>query len=952
MARSGENDDPLFDSDDEAEEVARSSGATRPGGVSDSERAIMLEGVRAFLTDGSAHSDPDRIAAAIRTMLKLWGLDPDESSATRPGDYDDRSIVERIEAAVGRESDVTTLSDRVATHASIAQLLVSIGEKVEATSASDMASVLQYAIVLSDMVLKTRRVYATLQSWVGTGGSGVPLSETTAGGDFALLDEQAKSLGFLPPPLLQPRQEGEPATKALSQFDLRSIVHADAWAKGYKLSEDGVNVLRPITVELEALPGEQRPRVFETPAWCVHMSLKSYVIHVLDAASSPENVRRALNANAGVLESLSRLLVNASELSPYLPRLNLRRELFAYNNAAVDISSNHQDALARSRKAAGPLTPPSRANLHSSKLVFRKFATAEKGSTVAGWLKDPARACSVAIFVASSDPEEARRDWERLRRKNEADRFQAIGAGAQLHGAAASTPDMAAVLAGWADDARVRWSSPSDGSAIFVEGPGRRASVARFRGDMEEEEEDFVTSDEPGEKNGDGGHGFLPSTRVDPELDAFLVDATARAAGVGAHWRPCVMVYGVDAISRDVAACNFFDVRLDVEGLRTFLDGEEGADWTDIRTPNVERVMTSQGWAPDVRRWAYVMLGRMLYAQNKFDKWQVATFMAGMPGTGKGTLVTLMADMFPPSKRGLISAVSEQTFGLESLLDKYILYGPEIGDGGSIPEQLFFSIVAGESVKINQKNKIAVVEHDGMGHVIVAVNKYPPVQWMKTARAFARRAATFPFPNMIRVDTNLPRAMRVDDMASGLMIKLACAYMWGVHLVGKQAVALHLPESIRNVTDTAIKVRDVLERFVSSGRVQLWISTEGYREWLKGREAPEAPEDPSEVASLGKRPRTGTKTKTKKKTRKKEKTASPLESFEGPPPGYDPPPEFVTTKMELQEAYSRFCRKVGSDSGEMDGMFADMNLASRFGVVAFNNGGIDYYKGVRVVPDG
>lgn len=973
---------PDEDADTDEFESGGGGGGPPPAPLSDEERARLLERVRVFLADTSSRADPDpeRAAEATRTMLRIWRLDEGGGAAGGGGggDDDDASIIERAEAAVGRDSAVVPLADRISTHSEIAQLLVAVGDRVDAPSVSNMASVLQYVIVLSDMMLRARRVYSTMRGWVASSGASGSWSDLASDGELRRLDDQAKGLGFLPPPLLQPPPEGERRTKVMQQYDLLQVVVNDAMAKGYRISEDGQSVMRRVEVELEDPnhPGAAAAAAtrFETPAWRAFESLRGYVVSVMNAPATPEEVKRAFYLSSGVVESMTKSLFNTAPFSPYFPILRTSRYLFAFRNAAVDISPSPPRADRR-RTVTGPLAPPRKTDPRSPRVVFRKFATAEKGAAVARWLAAADRACTVAIFVASSDAEEARRDWERLERKNAAGRLRALAAGAQLHGAAARPEAAARMLADWAAAAGVRWSSPAHGSALFVLGAsppsgGCVAAVAAFRRELtdpdEEEEGAVFAAAAPDAPDGSSsGAGDVPETRVDPVLDAFLLDATARAAHTGTRWRPRVWVYGRDNVPADVAACNFFDVHLDVDGLRPFLDDAVGLCWTDIRTPNVERVMASQNWAPDVRRWAYAMLGRMLFAQNEVDKWQVALFMAGMPGTGKGTLVSLMADFFSPDKRGLISAVAEQTFGLESLKDKYILYGPEIGDGGSIQEQLFFSMVAGEAVKVNQKHKTASDEHGSLGHIMVAVNRFPPKQWSHTSEAFARRCVAFLFPNMVRIDTGLPDAMRGDDMGAGLLIKLACAFMWAVHEVGEQAVLLHMPDSIRLATRAALKVSDTLQRFLASGRVELWIATDGYREWLDARHHHDAStardEHDGEYAAVpGKRAApdgaggeasAGPSKKKKKGAGRKEKGRAAYEPFAGDAAEYDPPPEFVVTKMDFQEAFARFCRQIGADSSVLSGMFAEMNMASSYSILSHVVGGVDHYKGVRIVEE-
>lgn len=80
-------------------------------------------------------------------------------------------------------------------------------------------------------------------------------------------------------------------------------------------------------------------------------------------------------------------------------------------------------------------------------------------------------------------------------------------------------------------------------------------------------------------------------------------------------------------LSDDVVACKFFDT--------TFDPCAGTHDWRDIPTPHLESILAYQGFDPEVAKWAYVLLGRLLYPLNHLDSWQVIPFFKGRAATGK-----------------------------------------------------------------------------------------------------------------------------------------------------------------------------------------------------------------------------------------------------------------------------------------------------------------------------
>jgi hypothetical protein len=93
-----------------------------------------------------------------------------------------------------------------------------------------------------------------------------------------------------------------------------------------------------------------------------------------------------------------------------------------------------------------------------------------------------------------------------------------------------------------------------------------------------------------------------------------------------------------DRLGDGVVACKFFDMQLP--------RALEAAGWQSIQTPFLDSITAYQGWAPDVCSWLYVLLGRLLYALNDRDSWQVIPFFKGMASSGKSTIVLKVAKQF------------------------------------------------------------------------------------------------------------------------------------------------------------------------------------------------------------------------------------------------------------------------------------------------------------------
>lgn len=142
-----------------------------------------------------------------------------------------------------------------------------------------------------------------------------------------------------------------------------------------------------------------------------------------------------------------------------------------------------------------------------------------------------------------------------------------------------------------------------------------------------------------------------------------------------------------------VVACKFFDTDLPRE--------LETASWQSIQTPYLDSIMSYQGWPPEVCHWLYVLLGRLLYALNDRDSWQVIPFFKGMASSGKSTIVLKVAkQFFEGVDVGVLSNNIEKKFGLSAFSDKYLFVAPEIKSDLQIEQAEFQSMVSGEDIQV------------------------------------------------------------------------------------------------------------------------------------------------------------------------------------------------------------------------------------------------------------
>jgi len=160
--------------------------------------------------------------------------------------------------------------------------------------------------------------------------------------------------------------------------------------------------------------------------------------------------------------------------------------------------------------------------------------------------------------------------------------------------------------------------------------------------------------------------------------------------------------------------------------------------------PPKERVMT----------WIYALMGRHLFPMGLREHWEIMTMIVGVAGSGKSTLLQFLRSVYPVDRVGTIGNVMERVFGLQNLLDKWMIIAPELRSNSSLDQATWQSMISGESVMVPRKNQTAVVGEVFQCHVIGAANEH--LNFKDAGGCNSRRQAIIPFNHKPKdVDTGL-----------------------------------------------------------------------------------------------------------------------------------------------------------------------------------------------------
>ena len=130
---------------------------------------------------------------------------------------------------------------------------------------------------------------------------------------------------------------------------------------------------------------------------------------------------------------------------------------------------------------------------------------------------------------------------------------------------------------------------------------------------------------------------------------------------------------------------------------------EAQVDPLNICTPNIQRILDSQEFAPEVCRWFYASMGRMIFDVGSMDNLQYFPFCKGVAGSGKSTLLRLFSLLFECVDVGNLMSEGQRTFSTEHLIDKYVFFCLDVDEKMNFSLTAWNSMVSGEPVAVARK---------------------------------------------------------------------------------------------------------------------------------------------------------------------------------------------------------------------------------------------------------
>jgi hypothetical protein len=246
-------------------------------------------------------------------------------------------------------------------------------------------------------------------------------------------------------------------------------------------------------------------------------------------------------------------------------------------------------------------------------------------------------------------------------------------------------------------------------------------------------------------------------------------------------------------------------------------DDDDEPDWYALPTPHLQSILDYQNMGPDVSRWMYALLGRLLYDVGELDGWQVLPFLKGAASSGKSTILTRVCRNFYEAEDvGTLSNNIERKFGLSALADKLLFIGPEIKADIQLEQAEFQSVVSGETVQVATKFKTAqTVEWRVPG--ALAGNEVPG--WVDNSGSINRRIVIFEFPNRVH-DGDMELGKKIEASIAAVLVKCNRAYLQAVARHARDNLWKHLPAAFHASKEDFTESGSSLVQFLRSGELE------------------------------------------------------------------------------------------------------------------------------------
>jgi hypothetical protein len=161
----------------------------------------------------------------------------------------------------------------------------------------------------------------------------------------------------------------------------------------------------------------------------------------------------------------------------------------------------------------------------------------------------------------------------------------------------------------------------------------------------------------------------------------------------------------VGDLTGNIVAIKYHDQQFDEVAMCTEMEQYSVSTYMAIRMDSVHQIFSTQEFNMNERRWILGFLGRLLHQLGAFDHWTIHLWFLGIGGTGKSSLLRLLASLLEARDVGYLNNTLQKTFALEGIYETLMYLALDIDQNFGLDQATFQSMVVGEEVSVIRKYK-------------------------------------------------------------------------------------------------------------------------------------------------------------------------------------------------------------------------------------------------------
>ena len=266
-------------------------------------------------------------------------------------------------------------------------------------------------------------------------------------------------------------------------------------------------------------------------------------------------------------------------------------------------------------------------------------------------------------------------------------------------------------------------------------------------------------------------------------------------------------------LNNDMTTAKFYNLEFD--SFATFCH-----DPYDIPTPFFQSILDNQGYNKQSSRVFYGMIGRLLHEYGKYDNWMVVPFMLGLARTGKSVIGKIIREMFRESEIATLSSNMQQDFGLEKIDGKSVWLCFETDKNWNLSTTDFLTMVGGDPMTINRKNKVAKSLDKWTVPGMCMGNERP--DWKDRAGNYIRRVMFMPFKHKISdKKSDADMEYKIKRLELGLLIaKCHNCYVYMLNKVADQDIWTFVPKMYTDEKEKMAKAMNPIKAYLESDKFE------------------------------------------------------------------------------------------------------------------------------------